>query len=115
MVANSYASSAHRRPGLRAVGPWLRSKLGVLRSAWRAAKPVRAEDWSKAPGPARCAGLEGYVGGGSTLVQRLRWDVALRRAVIAAVGPDGKPRYRFIGDTASLVSDFRRMASLQIC
>jgi|GEM_PF-1240088 len=41
-------------------------------------------------------------------------DEILLKAM-ASTGPDGKPRYRFIGDTASLVSDFRRMASLQIC
>ncbi len=33
---------------------------------------------------------------------------------MASTGPDGKPRYRFIGDTHALIQDFRRMAVLQI-
>lgn len=33
---------------------------------------------------------------------------------MASIGPDGQPRYRFIGDTATLVKDFRRMAQLKL-
>jgi Mg-chelatase subunit ChlD len=33
---------------------------------------------------------------------------------IASPGADGTPRYRFIGDAQSLISDFRKLASLQI-
>lgn len=34
---------------------------------------------------------------------------------MASVGPDGQPRYRFIGDSASLIQEFRRVASIQVC
>jgi Mg-chelatase subunit ChlD len=41
-------------------------------------------------------------------------DEARLRAM-ASIGPDGKARYRFIGDTESLIQGFRRMATLQVC
>jgi von Willebrand factor type A domain len=33
---------------------------------------------------------------------------------MASAGPDGKPRYRFIGDSHTLLQDFKRMATLQV-
>lgn len=87
MGTNSNAPSRSGATGLRSVGPWLRSKLRDLRSAWRAAGSVRAEDWNKAGVVTRRNGLGGYVEGVSTLFQRLRWDVALRRALLAALVP----------------------------
>ncbi len=33
---------------------------------------------------------------------------------MASVGPDGEPRYRFIGDSRALIQDFQRMATLQV-
>ncbi len=63
---------------------WVHEVQRAVADAWRRAHVVPAERWhGGAPQPRR-TGLVGYVAGLSSLYQRLRWDVALRRSVITA-------------------------------
>lgn len=83
---SSSPASAGALKGRKSIAAWLRARGSNARLAWRRAKEVSAEAWHDDRRPRRIGGLVGYITGVSALYQRLRWDVALRRSALVAVG-----------------------------
>jgi len=83
---SSSQASAGARRRRKEFGAWLRARASTARMAWRRGNEVSAEAWHDDGRPRRRGGLGGYISGVSALYQRLRWDVALRRSALVAVG-----------------------------